>query len=245
MSTIITVPPDCTEVLDMCFIIDSSGSIREEHYDNYNIQLEFLAYLISKFDVSRDKTRIGAVLFSEQVILQIRLNDFNSVDDIRNAVLGMPYLGGGTNSPEALRITGSDCFSPINGDRPAVSNIAILITDGMPYPPERRELTIQEATKLKISGVRLIVIGVTRSLDRELITTLSSSPQMEGVNFFTAADFTSLTDIGNDVLTSVCLAGNIDITEGKYNKIVALRYKLTVSSLANTYINFNLCTLFR
>ena len=209
--------------MDICLVIDSSGSIREEHYDNYEIQLQFLADLVTEIDVGQSKARIGAVLFSEQVVLQIRLNDFNNVNEIREAIFGMPYLGGGTNSPEALRVTRTECFSFNNGNRPAASNVAILVTDGVPYPPERREHTILEAAQLKNSGVRLIVVGISRSADRELITTLSSPPQQEGVNFFSVAYFPYLDDIISDVMMSICLAGNIDIIEGGFVLYIILK----------------------
>ena len=51
------------------------------------------------------------------------------------------------------------CFSPANGDRPNVRNIAIMITDGLPYPPSRRQPAIDMARSLREKGVSVIAIG--------------------------------------------------------------------------------------
>ena len=213
--------PLCTEVLDICLVIDSSSSIRNTNpsngaYDNYNLQLQFLANLISKFAIGRSKTLVGVVLFSERAILQIRLDQYDNLQDLRDAIVRLPYLGGSANEIEALRITRTECFNEVFGDRPSVKNIALVVMDGMTQPQNRRDLTIQEATNLKNSGVYLVLLGVTNSLDRDLLGTLSSPPQQEGVSFFTALDFTYLNDITNEVVVAVCFSGNTDITEGKY-----------------------------
>ena len=43
----------------------------------------------------------------------------------------------------------SQCFRG-PGDRPEVKNFAIVITDGVPFPAERRQPTIQEAEALRL-----------------------------------------------------------------------------------------------
>ena len=43
----------------------------------------------------------------------------------------------------------TQCFGG-SGDRPEVKNVAIVITDGVPYPPDRRQPAIDEAEKLRM-----------------------------------------------------------------------------------------------
>ena len=234
----------CTEVLDICLVVDSSRSIREKNpsdgaHDNYNLQLQFLASLINKFTIGQSETRVGVVLFSERVSLQIRLDQFDSLNDLGDAIMRLPHLGGSSNPTEALRITRTECFSEAYGDRPSVKNVALFVTYGIAQPQNRRELTIQEAANLKNSGVHLVLLGITNSVDRDLLGIISSPPNQEGVSYFTTPDFIYLNDIINAVTGAVCFSGNTGITEGKYGQINCTfsTYKISTHFMKI----FNLC----
>ena len=43
----------------------------------------------------------------------------------------------------------TECFGGA-GDRPAAKNVAIVITDGVPFPDERYQPAIEEAEKLRM-----------------------------------------------------------------------------------------------
>ena len=48
-----------------------------------------------------------------------------------------------------LQALSDQCFGG-SGDRPEAKNVAIVITDGVPYPDDRREPAIDEAEKLRM-----------------------------------------------------------------------------------------------
>ena len=196
--------------MDLCFIIDSSGSIRDNNPpggspDNWQLQLEFLSRLVDLFSIGPTATKVGAVVFSEQVNLVFTLDTFQDAQSIKDAILNLAYLGQTTNTPEGLRVTREQCFSRSNGDRPNVQNLAIFISDGVPFPPERRDPAIREAEALK-SVTNVIAIGVTNVIDRELLKTISSSPQIENQNWFVAVDFSALGTIRRAVGEGTCVA---------------------------------------
>ena len=204
-----TGPPTCLNVVDLCFIIDSSGSIRDNNpadgsYDNYDLQLEFLADLAGAFTVAPDATQIGAVLFSERVTLEFALNEYSDASMVQDALRNMEYLGEFTNTPRALQVTNEQCFSQANGDRPDVQNIAIIVTDGVPFPVRRRAPAIEEAQLLRDSGVQMIAIGITDVIDMEFLKEMSSPPQQEGVNFFSAPTFQALEELTVSVVEGTC-----------------------------------------
>ena len=200
--------PTCAVQVDLCFIIDSSGSIRDNNPpggvpDNWELQLEFLSRLVDLFTIGTDATRVGAVVFSEQVNLVFALDTYTSAPSIKNAILSLDYLGQTTNTPEGLRVTREQCFNQANGDRPNIQNLAIFISDGVPFPPERRDPAIVEAEALK--GVaNVVAIGITEVIDIPLLISISSAPQEENRNWFLALDFSELDIIRRSVGEGTC-----------------------------------------
>ena len=189
-------------------MIDSSGSIRDNNVagqpDNWVLQMQFLASLVRAFGIGPDATRVGAVVFSERVVLEFTLSTFDTAEAISQALLATPYMGQTTNTPEALSVTRTQCFSAANGDRRNVPNLAIVITDGVPYPADRRTPALNEAKALRDTGATVISIGVTNNIDADFLKGMSSSPQEEGKNYFTAADFAVLGEIQNTVVQRTC-----------------------------------------
>ena len=201
--------PKCESKLDLCLIIDSSGSIRDNNptdnsYDNWQLQLNFLSSLIGGFSVGLDATRVGAIVFSEDVRLAFSLDRYNNGEEVQEAILNIAYMGQTTNTPSALTQTRNQCFTTANGDRPDAINLAIIVTDGFPYPINRRSPAIAEAAALRSAGASMIAIGVTDAIDQDFLKEMSSPPQLEGQNYFTARDFTLLQGIIRDVVESTC-----------------------------------------
>ena len=193
--------------MDLCFVIDSSGSIRDNNrgtIDNWNLQLEFIASLSAAFNVGPDASRIGAVVFSEDARLQFPLDAYDDNGDLTQAILNIPYLGSQTNTPDALIVTRNQCFNPSNGDRSDVNNLAIIVTDGVPFPNDRRQPAINEARALRNSGVVMVAVGITDIIDEDFLKEMSSSPQTLNQNYFTAADFDVLSEIQKTVVEGTC-----------------------------------------
>ena len=196
--------------MDICLIIDSSYSIRDNNPsdgpDNWQLQLEFLATLIGAFTIGPDDTRVGAIVFSEEVRLAFSLNTYSTKDEIQNAIRNLAYIGEWTNTPEALLQTRLQCFNSTTGDRPGVDNLVIIVTDGVPFPIERMEPAIHEAATLRDTGVTIIAIGVTDEIDEDFLKEMSSFPQIKDKNYFMARDFSALSQITTNVVEGTCKA---------------------------------------
>lgn len=208
----ICVEPEriCTVQVDLCFLVDSSGSIRDENPpsgipDNWQLQLDFLAQLIDLFTIGPEATKVGAVIFSEEVRLAFSLDEHMDAQSVKNAILSLEYLGETTNTPDAFRVAREQCFNRANGDRPDVRDLAIFISDGVPWPSFRRVPAIESAQSLKDISISIIAIGVTNVIDQDFLRTISSPPQIEGQNYFVAADFTVLSDIRRSVGEGTCV----------------------------------------
>lgn len=195
----------CTRPADICLIIDSSGSITDNAADNWRLLREFVASLIDYFIVGADQTRFGCVVFSEVVRLEFGLDRYFDSEQIKRQLLALRHLGQETNTPEALRVARQQCFNTANGDRPNVQNVAIVISDGVPYPINRRQPAINEAQVLRSFGTRMIGVGIGDEIDVDFLKTLSSQPQQENQDYFRSADFTALSMISRSVAEVSCV----------------------------------------
>ena len=209
--------------MDLCFLIDSSGSIRDNNPpggtpDNWNLQLDFLSRLVDLFTIGPTATKVGVVVFSEQVNLVFNMDRYTDAQSIKEAILELTYLGQTTNTPEGLKVTREQCFNQANGERPGILNLAIFISDGVPFPANRKDPAIREAEALK--GVATVVaIGVTDVIDRDLLRTISSSPQVENQNWFVAVDFSEL-----DIIRRSVGEGTCQVVEGSIACILNTTY---------------------
>ena len=198
----------CEILVDICILVDSSESIRRANppdlsFDNWQLVLNFINNIIDEFPIGDHGARIGVVSFSNSARLEFSLNQFDTKEQIKDAVRRIPYYNAWTNTAEALIKARTECFRPLSGDRPQAKNIAIVITDGI--PTLNAYAVGQEADALKALGVTMLAVGITNEVNAETLRTLSSFPQQEGINYFTSPDFQSLDEVLQDLVPQTCI----------------------------------------
>ena len=99
----------------------------------------------------------------------------------------------------ALYVTRTERFSEKEGERYGVPNIAIVITDVLPQKIDY--YTHSEASILKQTST-VLAISITQYVDKEWLKELSSLPQKENEQYFTAANFTGLGETFKKALLS-------------------------------------------
>ena len=194
----------------MCLIIDSSGSIRDNNpsdrsYDNWSIMRQFATDIIDYFTIGPDATRVGAIIFSDNVEMVFTMAQYTDAESVKNALRNLRYMGQETNTPAALRVARQQCFQERNGDRPNVQNLAIVISDGVPYPSSRRQPAIAQAEVLRATGTRVVSIGITDLIDEMFLKDISSSPHIMNQDYFTSPSFVALNEISRSVAEFSCL----------------------------------------
>ena len=175
------------------------GTVHGGVPDNWQLQLDFPSKLLAAFSIGQNDTRVAALVFSEEVTLDIPLNKFNSLSEIQETILYVPYLGQTTNTPEALHQADSQCFSAVNGGRDDADNVVIIVTDGVPFPPDRRNPALREARRLKEKGIRIAAVGITDGVDEEFLRGISS-----GDNYFTVPEFQELERQVEQISEQIC-----------------------------------------
>ena len=189
-------------------MIDSSGSTCGKNHvgtscDNWSRLLAFVNNIIDAFTTGEQETRVGVVTFSTDASLTFPMSQYYNSQELKDAVSSINYVGGETNTGKALRVTRNECFNRNTGERRGVPNIAVMITDGLPTIAEFDFST--EATRLKQSST-VLVVGITQSVEKQLLRDISSPPQRENENFFTSPDFTSLSSIIEALVDETCQA---------------------------------------
>ena len=120
--------------MDLMFVVDSSGSVREHQAsnttDNWNLTLQFVK------DVVRTGTRVGhyydrvaLIVFSRLAELAFDFNRYSSQSDVLAAVERLRYHGSTTNTSLAIDLGRRVFRNASYGSRPNATHIMLLITD--------------------------------------------------------------------------------------------------------------------
>jgi len=101
----------CLRGSDIIIALDTSGSIGE---DNVNAMVSFLGLLINSLyvegnDSDPSVSRIGLVSFSDSANMEFHLNTYRERTDLLQAI-NVQYVGGTTNTSDAIRYTCSRYF---------------------------------------------------------------------------------------------------------------------------------------
>jgi len=198
---------DC--ILDLVYIVDSSGSINFKDPRNWNITLEFLVNVTRQFTIGPDDVQVAFVLFSTDATIRWGLTRYQNQADLITAILAVPYIGDRTNLNDALYLTRTRVFASGQGTRSGAFKAAIILTDGVDnVPTNGTELTIQNATAAKADGIRLTAVGVSDQVNvdrlRDQIASLPSNR-----HYYHVDDFQALTSIVNELRPVVCGGGTL------------------------------------
>lgn len=123
-------------VIDLQFVIDSSGSIRDNAMpgvDNFELAKTFVKSVINSFNYGVNLDHVGIVQFSDyaRVVFDLSSSSTTPLSGLTQAIDDMPYLGAETNTGEGLRL-GREMLA--NSSRPNALHFMILLTDGRVTP---------------------------------------------------------------------------------------------------------------
>ena len=188
----------CEQDFDLVFVIDGSGSIDQVQTGNFDKMREFIKQIIDGFEVSEERTHVGAIVFSSKTYVRtiFDLKQINSKDRIHSKIDKMRYPRGETYTGKALAAAIKMMRS---GDRPDKPNVCIIVTDG------RADDDIHYYAKaLKntgTSGTKVFSVGVGVNYDKGELEAMASKPSK---NFVFAADFDKLDEVTQKIKDSAC-----------------------------------------
>jgi len=193
---------DC--VLDLVYVVDSSGSINYKDPRNWDITLEFLVNVTRQFTIGPNAVQVAFVLFSADAAVRWGLTEYQDQASLIRAIEAVPYIGETTNLNDGLYLTRTQVFAPGQGTRSGAFKAAIILTDGEDnVPVEGTPLTLQNATACKRDGIQLIGIGVSDQVDEQRLRQIVSPPP--DTHYYAVDDFRALMNIVAQVTPVVCV----------------------------------------
>jgi len=191
----------CRQV-DLCFVVDSSGSINYKDPRNWNITLDFIIEVVQDFTIGPTGVQVALVQFSTTAQVRWNLTRYNNNrPGLIAAIRSLPYLDGETNLNYALYLTRTQVFTSGN-TRPDARMVTIILTDGEDNVPHLgTNLTLQNATELKRQGVEIMAVGVSRNVSVDRLKQIVTDRDRD---YYNVTDFASLRSIVDRLRPSIC-----------------------------------------
>ncbi|KAB0373700.1 hypothetical protein FD755_013956, partial [Muntiacus reevesi] len=188
------------EVLDVVFVIDSSGSI---DHDEYNIMKDFMIDLVKKADVGKNHVRFGALKYADDPEVLFYLDSLDTKWEVISMIQNDQPMGGNTYTAEALGFS-DHMFTEARGSRlhKGVPQVLIVITDGESHDADKLNAT---AKALRDKGILVLAVGIAGANPVELLAMAGSSDK-----YFFVETFGGLKGIFSDVSASVCNSSKVD-----------------------------------
>ena len=199
--------PGCDGEADIVFLMDSSGSVTQTHFEK---MLSFVAHLSRLIGMKDGKTRIGLLKYNHGAHIEFHMNEHQTYPSLAKAVMAVPYDPGKTNIAAALRRMRRDMFVRSHGDRPGVPNIGVLLADG--YSSVDMHDTTSEAVKARQKGIQLFTLGIGIEDFDELKLIANDDDRV-----FSADGFDSLTDLVQTMADRICKGKFMDVFSFLFN----------------------------
>nr|XP_029137515.1 collagen alpha-1(XII) chain-like [Labrus bergylta] len=178
---------------DIVLLVDGSWSIGRI---NFKTIRNFIASMVSVFDISPDTVQIGLAQYSGDPRTEWHLNTHPTKESLMKAIENLPYKGGNTMTGLALNFILQNNFRPNGGMREDARKIGVLITDG-----KSQDEIIMKSQSLRESGIELYAIGVKNADENEL-RSIATDP--DEIHMYNVNDFQFLLTIVDDLTNNLC-----------------------------------------
>ena len=187
----------CFNTADVAFLLDSSGSIRDEDWE---LLINFVKQVVGSLLISEQDIHVAAVRYSTNARVQFGLDASYVTSEIQRRLDSIEKRDGQTNLREAIQITASQVFSgPRNGDRTDAPDVMVIISDGR---TDDRPETIITANQARADNIEIIPVGIDIDGDMELLKAIASNP--DDVDRLRVTSYRELSQRINSLVNIIC-----------------------------------------
>lgn len=147
----------CNNIMDIAFLLDSSGSITPTEFQEAK---DFIELIANSFLKNKVGSRVGLIQYSIVPKINARFSDRLTSDQFRSVLDQVSYKGGYTRLDRALLLAGEKLFSDEEAIRKDIPKVLVVITDGINTDaPDFIPLDTVVAP-LKRAGIRVFVVSI-------------------------------------------------------------------------------------
>uniref|UniRef100_A0A8I3X313 Collagen alpha-3(VI) chain n=1 Tax=Callithrix jacchus TaxID=9483 RepID=A0A8I3X313_CALJA len=179
---------------DIIFLVDSSWSIGEEHFQ---LVREFLYDVVKSLAVGENDFHFALVQFNGNPHTEFLLNTYRTKQEVLSHISNMSYTGGTNQTGKGLEYVMQSHLTKAAGSRAGdgVPQVIVVLTDG-----HSKEGLALPSAGLKSADVNVFAIGV-EGADEGALKEIASEPL--NMHMFNLENFTSLHDIVENLVSCV------------------------------------------
>ncbi|CAH1789907.1 unnamed protein product [Owenia fusiformis] len=191
--------PICQDgVADITLLLDVSGSVEKVQS---NVLLAARA-LVEDLNIRQDGQRVASVSFSDEPKVEWLLTAHNDVNTLVDAIDSIESVGGATNIAHAISTMESQVFQKDKGDRSNVTNVAVLITDGVSTVFETQTIAQAIIARRNGTGTLIFALGIGPGVDEAQLRLIATPPYQ--AHMFIARDINELYDATESMAKHAC-----------------------------------------
>jgi len=146
--------------MNLGFLVDGSAAVELSGKGNFNKSLVFVSKLIGSFEVSKNATRPGLVVFSEDPHLVFNFSLYETFSDVMASTQMASFPGRGRKTGKALNFVRRNLFAESVVKNK--SNYLIFLSNGASY-----DFVKTPARLLREQNVTIFSIGIGNNNDVE------------------------------------------------------------------------------
>ncbi|XP_038652305.1 LOW QUALITY PROTEIN: collagen alpha-6(VI) chain-like [Scyliorhinus canicula] len=220
-----------TEDADIFFLVDGSGSIKPESFQDLK---RFLVHIMNIFNIGADQVRVAVVQYADSARMEFKSTQYTHKTELERAIKRIVQIGGGTNTGRALTFMKSIIIDAERSRKTRGRSFLITVTDG-----KSQDDVINPAVELRQQGVTVYAVGVGDASENELQLIAGADERV-----FYTANFDALTHIENSIVRDICskeACSKLDVADiiflidgsGSINAKDFLKMKQFISVLVN------------
>ena len=172
MIFLLTIDVAVNIALDLYIVLDSSGSIGSQSYEDAK---KFLGDLVSGFTISKNNVRVGLVIYGSDARLIFDLKHSHDKDEILSSIQSVEYLNSTTATGDAIRLMTTTGFTEEHGVRAsdgAIPRVAIVLTDG---ESDRGQDVPGAAQSARHQSIEMLAFGIGSGINEDELLQIAGS----------------------------------------------------------------------
>ncbi|XP_057680160.1 collagen alpha-1(XXI) chain [Corythoichthys intestinalis] len=183
-----------TAVNDLVFIVDGSWSVGVADFETAK---QWLINITSQFDISSHYTQVAVVQYSDTHRLEIPLGKQQSAAELIQAIRGITYMGGNTQTGRAIKFAVDHVFATSQRASQVKNRIAVVVTDG-----KSQDDVMDASIEAKAQGITVFAVGVGNEITNSELISIANKPASTYVLY--AEDYTTIDRIRDSMEQKLC-----------------------------------------